>query len=365
MDIVDTAPWHPGSFTKNFSWGTQADGLKQLHEIIRLGFDGKTENVSRNEFRARVAKSGRPDYIPLNFFLFNKIIGGVDHILVDELVYQALTSDHSERFDKLALFAFNLSLVGVWKGSAPFQRRPALWAYHYVSRRVGNDFKWDARAVTADDIERFVSSDRRYAAKTARKLATNLSYLYRSGRLAELATPHVERWWVDAVFLVLDRTIEDRSIDSLTTPDDQYRQVLEKSGFKNIGGRWSLEKELAVSHLARLYSECGSRERFSEEFVKERSILRIPDLQWFAANDARPQGAVHPTNPRILKSIPRACAFLAKYAGFSVIDADEMAIFDVEDFLRRHTAAALAKLQADGIEPTMTAEQLMKITRDR
>ncbi len=364
MDI-DTAPWRPGSFTKNFSWGDKSDGLRQLYELIRLGFDNKIEDVPRSRFRARVATSGRPDYIPLNFFLFNKPIHGVDHLIVDELVYQALTSEHSDRFDKLALFAFNLSLVGIWKGAADYQRRPALWAYHYVSRHIAGELKWNIAAVSADDIERFVSGDRRYAAKTARKLATNLTYLYRIGHLAEFANSHVERWWVDAVFLTLDRVIEDRKIDGVESTEEQYRTLLERSGFPNISGRRSLEKELAAGHVTALYGECGSRERFSEEFVRERSVLRIPDLQWFAANDPRPQGAVHPTNPRILKSIPRACAFLAKYAGFSVIGADDMATFDPADFLRRHTAAALARLKEQGIEPTMTAEELMRITRDR
>lgn len=165
--------------------------------------------------------------------------------------------------------------------------------------------------------------------------------------------------------MTLDRLIEDRRIDGIETRESQYRTILDKSGFGDISGQRSLEKDLAITHLIRLYTECGSRDRFSEEYVRERSVLRIADLQWFAANDPRPQGAVHPTNPRILKSIPRACAFLAKYAGFSVINADEMAEFDPIEFIRQHTAAALAQLEQDGVKPTMTAEELMKLTRDR
>lgn len=141
--------------------------------------------------------------------------------------------------------------------------------------------------------------------------------------------------------------------------------MLIRSDFEAIAGRTSLEKKMAVGHLIRLYMECGSRQRFSEEFVRERSVLRIPDLQWFAGNDASPQGAVHPSNPRILKSIPRACAFLAKYAGFSVINAVEMASFDPVEFIRQHTARALEQLEQEGISPNMTAEELMKLTRDR
>ena len=65
--------WKPGSFTKNFSWGNPADGLKRLHEMIQIGFDGKVENVERSVFRERVKLIKRPDYIALNFFLYNSI----------------------------------------------------------------------------------------------------------------------------------------------------------------------------------------------------------------------------------------------------------------------------------------------------
>jgi hypothetical protein len=90
--MPDIEEWRPGSFTKNFSWGATGDGLRQLHEIIRLGFKDEMSDVPRALFRERVSQSGRPDYIPINFFLFNKIIGGEDHIIADELVYQALIS---------------------------------------------------------------------------------------------------------------------------------------------------------------------------------------------------------------------------------------------------------------------------------
>ena len=39
------------------------------------------EDTPRNKFRLRVQHSGRPDYIPINFFLFNKIVGGIDYLI--------------------------------------------------------------------------------------------------------------------------------------------------------------------------------------------------------------------------------------------------------------------------------------------
>ena len=357
--------WRPGSFTKNFSWGDRAGGLVQLYDIIRLGFAGNLEDVQRDVFRERVSKAGRPDYIPINFFLFNKRVAGVDYLVADELVFHALTSEHSSRFDKLALFAFNFSLVGKWTGARSDQRKPALWANHYIRDRVAREFQWDAARVSANDIESFVSKDPRYKAQTARKLSTNLSYLYSIGRLAEFSEKRVERWWVDSLFLALDRIIEDRQIDNLNTAPSQYSELLSKADFRTVSGQHSLEKDLAAKHLVSLYIACGGRERFSEAHVRERTALQLPDVEWFLANDSRPQGAIHPTNPRILKTIPRACAMLARYVGFDIIDADELAAFDTEEFIRTRTRNALEKLREQNVLPTMSAEDLMKLTRNR
>lgn len=357
--------WRPGSFTKNFSWGQGRRGLVELYEILRLGFDGKVEDVSRSAFRRRVKQSGRPDYIPINFFLFNRPIDGIDHIVADELVFQAINFEHSRRFDKLAVFAFNLSYAGIWKGAQAAQRYPALWAKAYIQNRVAVAGGWHSSRISANDIERFVETDPRYKAQGARKLATNLNYLYRIGGIGEMATTKVERWWVDALFLALDRAIEDVRLSTSEPAEGQYTSLLNRSGFLDLGGLRSLEKELATKHLVRLYAECGGRERFSAENVRERTQLMLPDIEQFIANDDRPQGAVHPTNVRILKSVPRACAMLARYAGFDVIDADELEHFGASDFIRSHTRAALEQLKSRGIKPTMSAEDLLKLTRDR
>ncbi|HEY5047717.1 MAG TPA: hypothetical protein VII49_06860 [Rhizomicrobium sp.] len=362
---ADSEQWSPGSFTKNFSWGDESSGLLQLHESIRLGFAGAMSDVPRAEFRARVEGSYRPDYIPMNFFLFNRVVDGIDHLIADELVFQALNEVHSPRFDKLALFAFNFSFAGKWRGAKPYQRRPALWSNEYVKKRVDRQFHWNTKLINAGDIEGFVFSDPRYTGKTVRKLATNLNYLYRLGRLSEFAETRVERWWVDALFLALDRLIEDRKLDGKTPIESRYGALLSRSDFQAISGNRSVEKDLATKHLITLYTACGARERFSDELVKERTALKLPEVEWLFANDYRPQGAVHPTNPQILKNIPRACAMLARYAGFDVIDADELANFNAAEFIRRHTRDALANLRERRIKPTMSAEELTRITRER
>jgi hypothetical protein len=364
----DVEVWRPGSFTKNFSWGPRKKGLSQLHAEIRLGFADDVGSVTRSIFRARVKNSGRPDYIPLNFFLFNHQIDGVDHVAYDELVFQAQNYRHSAEFDRLALFAFNLSYVGLWKRADPEQARPALWANAYIREHVAGDLQWNTKHVNANDIEQFVSRDPRYRGLTSRKLSTNLSYLYNIAGLAEFRTPKIKRWWVNSLFLALDRLISDRKRRGVETISSAYLALLAISGFMKLTGPSSLEKDLAIKHLVKLYDWCGGINRFSDDAVGALIEIRIPDLDEYLLNppnDVRPGGAVHYKNPNILKTIPRACAWLAMDAGFHYLTAEELMNFDADTFVRRTAKFALDELRERQIRPSMTAAELMKITREK
>ncbi|MER9899464.1 hypothetical protein [Mesorhizobium sp. M0130] len=356
--------WRPGSFTKNFSWGPPARGLYQLYEAIKVGFDDQLVDVPRALFRSRVERLGRPDYIVINFFLFNKVVNGVDHIAADELVYQAITFPHSARFDRLAIFAFNLSSVGTWKGAKPYQARPALWAHYYVADRLGPTHRWDTSKATANDIEKFVQSDTRYRAEGARKLATNLAYLYRQANLGALASKKVERWWVDALFLALDRVLETRAISRQPTSESNYHSYLVASGFFGVSGERSIEKDLASKHLVDLYKACGGRSRFDEEAVRERTKTLLQEIEYYAANNPDPIGAVNRTNLRIVKSLPRVCAMLARSVGFEVFDIDDLENLDTSALARENIERALSSLRQQGILPKISSEDLMKLLRD-
>lgn len=355
--------WRPGSFTKNFSWGSSERGLKQLHEIIRLGFDNTLIDTPRSIFLDRIAQSGRPGYIPLNFFLLNSIKHGINFVVVDELVFQAINFRHSSSFDKLALHAFNLSIVGQWKGAKPFQARPALWAKHYVQDRVSLDFDWNTKNVTANDIESFVLNDSRYHAKTARKLATNLSYLYKLGRLSEFRSKKAERWWLSALFLTLDRASGDLLTRGEIPSASRYAEYAIRYGFHSLTGPRSMEKDLATHHFVQLYDACGGATRFSEEATLERQRIKLPQLNHFA-NNPEPVGVFHSSNPSARNAIPRACAMLAQYlAGFDIIDIDDLDNFDVDRFVKDKVQSTLSDLKNRGIKPTMSAEDLLKLTR--
>lgn len=372
MAIEKGSRWRPGSFTKNFRWG-RGRGLKQLYDVIRLGFANEPVEVSRNIFKARIASSGLPDYIPLNFFLFNEVRGKDSVLVVDELVWQALNFPHSSRFDNLAVFAFNFSYVGVWKDARPYigreakgsQSRPALWASEYISKVVAQDRNWDVSSISADDIERFLRASPEFSVedRTYRKVATNLSFLYEAANLAPFAGVRIERWWVDALFLALDRLIGNRVWQQLPVQAAHYIDYLNGSTFNFISGRRSIEKDLAVRHLVALYEACGDRLRFSESHVADRTKIQLPDLQFVLPLDLRPRGAVHRTNPRILKAIPRACAMLAKNAGFEDLSPDELENFDLSKFIDARSRRALEQIRDYQLTPSMTAEDLLRLTR--
>jgi hypothetical protein len=362
LPAVQDEVWKPGSFTKNFSWGEKTTGLLELHEIIRKGFDNKLEDTPRKLFRKRIAEAGRPDLIPINFFLFNRTENGTDYICVDELVFQALTWDHNPAFDRLALFAFIFSYAGRWKAAAKEQRRPAMWANAYVREHLATNLKWQRKSINADDIQKFVSNDQRYKAETSRKLATNLNYLLHIGKIWEFAEAKVTRWWVDCLFLALDRIIEDAILDGKRVSADS--NLVDQTGFYTLTGGLNSEKSLATKHLTRLYDRLGGRRRFNAQSVVGRT-QDLLDIQPAISNDDMPRGAIHLTNPRILKSIPSICADLARNAGFDVISAMEVDGLDLGEFVSARTESALALLRASGVEPNLTVEEFLKLTRDQ
>jgi len=356
--------WRPGSFTKNFSWGADV-GLLRLYENIRIGFAEKLEPVSRADYRKRVAHLGRSDLIPINFFLFNRPKDGVDHLIVDELVFQAISDKHSPRFDCLALFAFNFSSVGKWRGARPWERRPTLWAQNYISERVAKNFAWDTSRISAKDIEYFLQSSRKFEAKTTEKVSTNLNFLYQIGGIYKFKSPRIARWWVDALFLALDRISADTEIDRNLSNQDQLTSFLQRSKFLELTGPITPEKHFALAHLLKLYNVCGGEDRFKPARVRDLTAALLPAYSWQEPNDDSASGAVHPTNPRILKLIPRSCAKLAEQIGFKVIYGDDIESFDPDTFIKQQTREALEALKRRGVAPKMSADELHKLMRGK
>jgi hypothetical protein len=356
-------PWLPGSFTKNFSWG-KGSGLRKLYDNIRRGFQDELTPVRRDVYLQRVGADDARNLVPLNFFLLNSVRDGLSYVEVDELVFQALTCEYSIDFDRTALFSFNFSHAGKWLGQKRGQRYPALWATAYILEKVVAEYDWNTSFVSALDIEKFLRISNRFIANSShRKVSTNLKYLYDIGGLQDFGWPRIQRWWVNSLFLALDRIVLDRSIDGLSTPMEILPNLLTQRYFLPLSGKVSHEKTFAIAHLISLYSICGGIDRFDPDRVRDLVAIKIPDYNFQIPNDERPVGALHPTNPRILKSIPRDCIELARLAGFEIVLPDDLTNFDSIGFIRQRISTAIDQIQNDGIRPILSSDELYKITR--
>jgi len=356
-----SAQWRPGSFTKNFSWGARAKGLSELYESIAVGFDGLLEAVPRSKFRERIRALKRPDFIPLNFFLLNAVVAGESFVLVDELVYHSLTQPYGKSFDALALVAFNNSYVGSWVGAAPWQQYPAAWAFFYVTERLAKQLSWDIDSVNADDIQKFVVSSGKYTGETSRKLATNLSYMYKIGGLDLLSSGEVSRLWADAAFLCLDRVVAESAQTYSDITADELLSLLDQTKFDSLSGLSSFNRKLAIEPLCKLYAACGGMKRWSVESVHERQKILIPHINEYLGSN-EPWLVVDPLDATLTKAIPQACAMLARYlAGFEEIG--DVGAFDVEGYVKARTQDALAHLKAINVSPRLSAEDLLRLTR--
>src|SRR5665213_1169431 len=121
----------PGSFTRNFGWRGHGRGLKKLHDAIRLGFDSIAAPKTREAWRAATGIGDRDlSLLPTNFSLYN------DNALVvpDDLVLLAISEEHSRDWDRLVLFALNLSNVGSPPSDA--DPSPMRWANEFVRERL-------------------------------------------------------------------------------------------------------------------------------------------------------------------------------------------------------------------------------------
>lgn len=359
--IQEPNDWYPGSFTKNFSWG-RGQGLRRLQDAIQVCFGNSSDPVPRRLAIERLDRAGYVWHIPLNFFLLNSKIGSEDFILFDELVYQATAFEYSGGFDKIALAAFHNSYVGTWHGALHWQTYPSLWANGYIRERVNLGSSWDTSRVNAKDIEKFIIGSGRYRAQSARKLSTNLNFLYEISNLSELGTGQITRWWVDSLFLILDRAFAETKSE-LTAETANMLAI--KSGFMEISGLRTKNKELSLIPLSTLYWACGGIDRWSREAAQERQKAVLPDIGWFANSDD-PFFAIYKRDPNVIKTLPKICAMLAKHlADFEELDPDEILNWDPVDYIRRKTRQALDSLKERNIKPTMSADDLLKITRGK
>jgi hypothetical protein len=205
----------PGSFTKNFGWNQQGIGLRGLYRAIRQGFSGSTGAVPRFRFRAACGVTD-PDrqLIPVNFFLHNRILDGRNHVSRDELVRHACSTDYSDRFDLLALFAFHLGRQGHRTPKAG-SAEGAAFATHYVKTRLWQNGGWMSSLLQREPIlEEFQATIQTVGEHTAEKCATNYLYLLEAaslkGQRTACVNTRIDEWVGPALFLAFDRFALDQ-----------------------------------------------------------------------------------------------------------------------------------------------------------
>jgi len=359
--ISNPDSWYPGSFTKNFSWGA-GRGLKKLHEAINICFEGKLEPVKRADAIKRLESDGFVWHIPLNFFLLNGKSAGENWLLIDELVYQGITFEHSKHFDKIALIAFLNSYVGEWHGATGWQAKPAPWARQFILENVRNESTWNTSAISANAIQQFIEGSGRYRAKSARKISTNLNFFLKIAGIEELDSQKIERWWVDSMFLVMDRSFSERETEVSSARASQY--VLEAQ-YLRFSGPYSKNKELSIRPLSDLYWACGGLDRWSKDAIGARQTTELPDVHYFA-NSEDPFYAIYQHDPNIIKVIPRICAMLAKnLTDFEEIAEDQLVDWDPYQYIKDKTKSALDALRLKGVSPNLSAAELLKLTRGK
>lgn len=253
--------YHPGSFTKNFAWNRT--DLRKLHTTIRHGFRGVLAPIRRDTFRSEAGVDSDIVLIPTNFFLYNRD----GEMSLDELVYQAIKCDHSLQFDRLALFALNLSRVSSEHDQGNGKEivaRPAMWANEFVREQLWSQGKWLASALQDDPLDQFLS-ERMAATENVRlKCRTNYRHIFELCRYLPSKLPIInsgaEQWIASALFLAWDRHILDggggdkSSLLELIERDELYKLL-------GVSQSYALAQ---ADLLADLYVSAGRLNRFGD-----------------------------------------------------------------------------------------------------
>ena len=206
---------------------------------------------------------GDLDLLPINFFLHNRD----GDMSVDELVIQAIECDHSKRFDRLAMFALNLNQVGSGRDARSRQQivsRPAMWANEFVREELWSQGTWQARALSDDLLDQFLTNRMGAQYNVRVKCRNNYRYLFRLCDYWPATLPIInsgaEQWIASALFLAWDRHILDGGAQDKAT---LLRLIDLDELYKLLG----VTLNCALGHADRLfdlYETVGYVDRFKE-----------------------------------------------------------------------------------------------------
>jgi len=229
----------PGSFTKNFGWNRHPPGLSRLYDVIRAGFGGVAEPVTRDHFRAHCGLTDRDrQLIPVNFFLHNTISDGTNYVTVDELVRHAINNPHSRRFDQLALFSLHLSRMGLRRGVAG-TALGASFTNEFVRDHLWRNGGWASARLTEQQVEAAFTKTIQGQQDSIHKCMTNYVYMTEMMGLRGAGTPiintRVEEWIGPGLFVAFDRYSVDRTTPGPLDQDELHQMVTTDELYKLMG----------------------------------------------------------------------------------------------------------------------------------
>jgi len=269
----------PGSFSKNFAW--HGTGLKKLHEAIQFGFGGKLNEISREEFRGNCGiDDASLQLIPVNFFLYNRISQSQNFVAIDELVYMALTTSHSLRFDRLSLFSLHLSVGGERAGVNAGISKPALWIKDYVRYELWRDGWWQRAKLDIPNMDSFFNTVLDAEQDVRVKCRSNYRHLfslceYLDGTEKDIDTG-ADKWIGSAYFLAWDRYLMDQSQDQ-GQQDELIKYARDSELYKLLGLPEDYVEEY-VNEIVKNYIDAGCLSRFKAQSIKlsKKIIFRNP-----------------------------------------------------------------------------------------
>jgi hypothetical protein len=251
--------YKPGSFTKNFAW--QGSGLAKLHTAIKSGFSSQLTPVTREAFRAHCGVPQKDlQLIPINFFLFNALHQQKLHLEIDELVFQAIEQPHSLVFDRLALFALNLSQVGGLKAGG------ADWAREFVQERLWVNGYWKRAMLSKERLEEFLRERLDARPEVRNKCITNYRHLYELAGYFDDREEYIENrdgtWLCSAIILAWDRAILAGRLPKDAT-EAQLGKYADDAAIHNLLGVPKEFGERLARSLAGSYADYEGTRRFA------------------------------------------------------------------------------------------------------
>jgi hypothetical protein len=246
-----------------------------LHEAIRKGFRGQLRPVGRETWR-QFSGIGDDDLelIPLNFFLHNSVVNGKNFVSVDEFVLQAITRGHSPAFDRLALFAFNLSRGGARNGPKIGEARPAPWANEFVRELLWRDGGWHSEALANETIDSFLESRLAAQPEVRRKVRSNYRHLFELCHYLPARSEVIEAdptsWGVAAAYLKWDRLTLDGEL-SPTASVETLRKVALDGDLHKLLGTTAKNARRIVDMAAPLYVHVGRLDRIAHTVQELRA----------------------------------------------------------------------------------------------